>query len=167
MAVPGKAAANGGITIPWYSWLALGAFLVAGAVLVILTSRPVLPDWLRWIVTIAWIVLTVALGIYDFILGGGARAAAAQRRAAIDVQPFDRWTISHTGAGLVFGVWFVPFVWTVLLVVAWEIFEMTVPPFGKDEILANRAVDIGVALVGWLVVVLLGVFATGAAFPVI
>jgi hypothetical protein len=154
--------------IPWYSWLALAGVLVVGAIIVIVTSRPVLPDWLRWVVTIAWILVTLGLGLYDFILGGGTRAAETFRAAAIDVKPFDRWTVSHTGAGLVFGVWFLPLVWVLVLVIAWEAFEMFVPGFGESEILANRAVDIGVALAGWLLLVVIGIIATpGTSFPIV
>jgi hypothetical protein len=156
--------------IPWYSWLALAGVIAVGAIIVIATARTpaVFPDWLKWGVTIVWIVLTIGLGIYDFILGGGTRAAGTFRAAAIDVKPFDRWTLSHTGAGLVFGVWFVPLVWVLVLVVAWEAFEMFVPGFGESEILANRAVDIGVALAGWLLLVVIGIIANpGTSFPLI
>jgi hypothetical protein len=151
--------------IPWYSWVALVAVVGGATLLILAVHRPVVAPEVRWIVTGIWIVVTLALGIYDFILGGSN--APVLRAADIDVKPFDRWTISHTGAGLVFGVWFVPLVWVVLIVVAWEAFEMFVPGFGKGEILLNRAVDIGVALVGWLVVVLIVIAAAGVSFPLI
>jgi hypothetical protein len=153
-------------SIPWYSWLALAAVLAGATLLVLAVNRPVVPATIRWIVTGAWIVVTVVLGIYDFVMGGGS-PARARRAAGVDDRPFDRWTISHTGAGLVFGVWFVPLAWVIVLVVVWEAFEIFVPGFGENEIVLNRLVDIGVAVVGWLVVVLLVIAGTGAAFPLI
>jgi hypothetical protein len=147
--------------IPWTSWAAMAAFIVIAAVIVVRTHAPVVPGWIRWTVTILWFVVTVGLGIYDFVLGAGAEGAP------IDIRPIDRWTVSHTAAGLVFGVWFVPLIWTTLIVVAWEFFEVFVPGFGENEILANHAIDVGVAIVGWFVVVLIAKAVTGAAIPII
>jgi hypothetical protein len=152
-------------SIPWYSWVALVAFVAGAVVLVFAVKRDVVPDVVRWTVTILWILVTVGLGIYDFFLMRGSTDPGPG--GAIDVKPLDRWTVSHTGAGLVLGVWFVPLVWLVLLVVAWEAFEFFVPGFGETEILANRGVDILVAVIGWFVVVLISMAITGAPFPFI
>ncbi|HEV8516768.1 MAG TPA: hypothetical protein VGQ47_03900 [Candidatus Limnocylindrales bacterium] len=150
-------------SIPWYSWLALVAVLAVGVLIVLFTQKPVVPDGLRWTVTGLWIAYTVGIGLRDFVLGSAR--APSRAAGARDDQPFDWWTISHTGAGLVFGVWYVPLLWVVILVFAWEAFEYFVPGFGETEILLNRAVDIGVALAGWLVVVVIAAIATGTAFP--
>lgn len=156
------------VRIPWFSWLALALMLGFGGVVFALTNGPIVTAWLRWVVTIAWVLYTVILGIYDFLMGGGSMRAARLEKAArgeIDTVAFDRWTISHGGAGLVFGIWYMPLLWVAILVVVWEFFEFFVPGFGEKEIILNRLVDIGIALVLWLVVVLIVMAATGAAFP--
>jgi RHS repeat-associated protein len=68
-----------------------------------------------------------------------------------DNRPLDIWSTVHTLAGVVMGLWRVPFPIVAVLTVAWEGFEMTVPGFGESEINANRIMDITVAWFGWLV----------------
>lgn len=145
--------------IPWYGWVGLAVFVVGGLLLVIFTHDPVVPAGVRWTVTGAWVLVTVALGIYDFM--GVAHAPAGN----IDVRPVDRWTIPHAGAGLVFGVWFLPFVVVLPLVALWEVFEWLPTGFGQGEIIQNRLVDIGVALVGWLLVTAVVAVITGTPMP--
>jgi hypothetical protein len=144
--------------IPWYSWIVLVIMLGFGFGVFYATYGLVLPEWLRWAVTIAWLVGTAGLGIYDF----GINKNPARNR---DTILWDPWTYSHGGAGLVFGVWYMPFVYVLLLVIVWEIFEHAVPGFGNREVIANRAVDVGIALFLWLAVVLVASLATGADFP--
>jgi hypothetical protein len=144
-------------SIPWYSWLALIVVLGAGVTVFLVTHGRVFPPWLRWTMTTAWILLTLTLGAFDFILRSNP--------GGIDTKPFDRWTLSHGGAGLVFGVWYVPLVYVVLLTIAWEVFEVTVKGFGDKEIISNRVVDVGIALTLWLLVIAVGMAAIGAAFP--
>lgn len=147
------------MNIPWYSWLLLIAMLALGTLLVVFTHEPVVAALPRWIVTGIWALFTLALGLYDFVIEPDSEG--------IDEQPFDRWSISHGGAGVVFGIWFLPLVWTLLLVVAWEVFEALVPPFGTEETWWNRTVDVGIAVVPWLVVVLIVMAVESASFPVI
>jgi hypothetical protein len=146
------------IRIPWFGWVGLGVFLVGAVSLVIFTHNPVVPTWLRWTVTGAWVAVTVGLGIYDFFLGGASGGE-------IDKSPIDRWTIPHTGAGLVLGLWLVPLVWVFCLVVLWEVFEALPTGFGHEEVISNRLVDIGVAIVGWFVVAGIVALINGVSIP--
>jgi hypothetical protein len=133
--------------ISWQTWLLLVVALVAGSALFYFTYGLVVRPPLRWTVSVLWVVLTLALGLYDYAfptMGSGKN---------IDTTPFDRWTVAHAGAGLAFGVWYLPLWVAVVLTVAWEIFEMKVVGFGDKESLFNRAVDVGIALFGWLLIV--------------
>ena len=64
-------------------------------------------------------------------------------------------------------VWFVPLVYVLLLTIVWEFYEYFFVGIGDKENLLNRTVDVSVAFVGWLVVVLITMAATGASFPFI
>ena len=64
-----------------------------------------------------------------------------------------------------FGVWFIPLIFVVPLVVLWEVFEALPTGFGQGEIIANRLVDIGLALVGWLLITGIAAVITGAPMP--
>jgi len=154
------AAAETQTKIPWYGWVGLSVFIVGGLLIAVFTNRPVVPDAVKWIVTGAWVAVTVGLGIYDFF--GIGSSAGGQ---GIDDRPIDRWSIAHGGAGLVFGVWFIPLIFVVPLVVLWEVFEALPTGFGQGEIIANRLVDIGLALVGWLLVTGITAVITGASMP--
>jgi hypothetical protein len=155
------AARDAQIRIPWFGWVGLAVFLVGGVLLVILTHNPIVPAWMRWTLTGAWMAVTVGLGIYDFFLGG----ASAGGGGGIDKSPMDRWTIPHTGAGLVLGLWLTPLIWVIALVVLWEVFEALPTGFGHEEVISNRLVDIGVALVGWLVVAGIVALINGLSIP--
>lgn len=161
MAAPVAAAPDAAPKIPWYGWVGLAIFVVGGLLLAVLTHRDVVSAPVRWTVTGVWVAVTVALGLYDFF-GVGSSGGAGE---GIDVRPVDRWTISHGGAGVVFGVWFLPLVVVLPLVVLWEVFESLPTGFGQGEIITNRLVDIGVALVGWLAVTALAAILTGAPIP--
>ena len=82
-----------------------------------------------------------------------------------DDTAFDLWTIAHTTAGLVMGIWGMPLPLVVVFTIAWEFFEKYVPGFGDKEIFANRVVDIAVALVGWIVVAGLVALITQTLMP--
>ncbi len=153
--------------IPWTSLIAFVVMVVLGVIVVLLTKADVVTDWLRWTVTILWIVYTLALGIHDFIISPGAMGANSQAAADRDKNPFDLWTISHTGAGVVFGVWYLPLLFVLILTIAWEFYEYFFVGFGDKESFINRVTDVGVALAGWLVVVLIAMAVTGASFPFI
>jgi hypothetical protein len=124
--------------------------------LILMTQGSVVAPSLRWGVTGVWLVATVILGIIDF------KKINDTSRDAI---PLDRWTIIHTGAGVVFGLWFVPLIYVLMVVVMWECFEFAVAGFGDQEVILNRVVDVVVALLGWLVVVLVAMAITRAPFP--
>lgn len=143
--------------IPWYSWIILGFHLIWNVGIILMTHGNVVNSTLRWVVTIAFLVFTAALGAYDFFI--------AKDSATRDDTPFDKWTISHTLAGVVFGVWYLPLLFVLITVLWWEAFEFSVTGFGEKEVILNRAVDMGVAIVGWLVVVVFAMLITGADFP--
>ena len=48
-----------------------------------------------------------------------------------------------------------PFVWMFLIVFGWEIMEALTFGFGESETIGNRAVDIGVAVIGWWLIILI------------
>jgi hypothetical protein len=143
--------------IPWYSWLILAFHLVWNVGIIWMTKGEVVHAGLRWTATIVFIVATLGLGIYDFFINKDSEGR--------DATPFDRWTIIHTLAGVVFGLWYVPLVFVVITVLWWEAFEFSVTGFGETEVILNRVVDMGVALAGWLVIVLIALAVTGADFP--
>ena len=143
--------------IPWYSWIILGFHLIWNVMIILMTKSDVVNDKLRWVVTIVFLLFTLALGAYDFFI--------AKDSATRDDKPFDKWTISHTLAGFVFGVWYVPLLFVLITVIWWEAFEFSVTGFGEKDVILNRAVDMGVAIAGWLIVVGLAMWWTGADFP--
>lgn len=159
MAAPLTATGEASPKIPWYGWVGLGIFVVGGLLLAFFTHRPVVPEAVRWIVTGAWVVVTGALGLYDFFGVGGGTGEG------IDKLPVDRWTIAHTGAGVVFGVWFLPFVLVLALTVLWEVFESLPTGFGQGEIITNRIVDVSVALGAWFLVTVIAGAIAGAPIP--
>lgn len=144
--------------IPWYSWLILVFHLTWSVVIIWITQGQVFNEVLKWIVTGVFILATLALGAYDFLIKKSSKGR--------DSKPFDPWTIIHTFAGVVFGFWYVPLVYVLITVIWWEAFEFSVKGFGEKEVILNRVVDIGVATLAWLVVVIIGLTITGADFPV-
>ncbi len=148
--------------IPWQSWLLLAVTLAAGFAIFYFTFGIVLEPWLRWGVTLSWLGLTVGFSIYDLWF-------QTPRPGSVHETAVDRWTIVHTGAGVVFGAWYLP-VWAVLLfTLFWEFFELHVKGFGDREIIQNRVVDVAVALFGWWLVVSVVMATTvpGAHFPLL
>lgn len=134
--------------ISWTSWVLLVVMLAACFALFWYTYGLVLRGWVRGIVTCLWVSVTIVLAIVDFFKYPGGVPGQ------IDSIPVDRWTLSHCGSGLVFGVWYLP-LWVVLaLACGWEVFEIKVVGFGDKEIWKNRVVDIGVAVVCWFFVVI-------------
>jgi hypothetical protein len=121
-----------------------------------MTHKEVVPLGLRWAITGPWMVLVLIFGIIDKV---------SKDAGNVDATPLDRWTIVHTLAGVVFGFWFVPIIWVVILVFFWECFEFSVAGFGDKEVIMNRVVDMGVAIGGWLIVVIAFMAIKGASFP--
>src|SRR5262249_48734010 len=104
-----------------------------------------LPTW-EWVSRGA--IFLIAAGI---VFGSLKRASDRRHRGIPDNRPgiFDPWTIVHTTAGFFMGVWGVPFPLVAIFTIGWEIFEYLVPGFGDTELIANRAMDVAVAWVGW------------------
>ena len=88
--------------IPWYSWIILVFHLGWSTGILLMTHGEVISSAVRWIVTAVFLAITVGLGLYDFII----RSDNAGR----DATPFDLWTIPHTLAGVVLGVWYIPLI---------------------------------------------------------
>jgi hypothetical protein len=147
------------LKIPTSSIVIFVVVLAAILGLILVTHGSVVSLGLRWAVTGVYIVATVILGIRDF----GSDSGSDDR----DATPFDRWTSIHAGAGVVFGVWYVPLVFVLLITIGWEVFEKLAPGFGDTEVILNRAVDVGSAVVVWLIVVGLVILIAGAPFPLL
>ncbi len=141
----------------WYSWLFLGLELVWSLGISLMTHKTIAPPSVRWIITAAFIGLTLTFGLIDFVLSSDS--------AGRDDTPVDRWTIVHTLAGVVFGIWLVPLIYVLMIVIMWECFEFSVAGFGDQEVIANRGVDIGVAVGGWLIVVVALMAINHVPFP--
>ena len=142
-------------SVPWTSWILFGLFVAVGFVLFYFLHRNGVPAVVRWTVTGLWVLVTLLLGSADLEGDpiGLRKLLQGLFQGKIDSGAVDRWTISHTGAGLVFGVWLLPLLLVVPLVVAWEMFEWAVPGFGENESILNRVVDVSVAVLGWLLVI--------------
>ena len=127
----------------WWSWLSLFAVIgVVGLVTALLKGDQVSDEW-RWGLTIGFAVVTITIALLNDV---------AKVLPNTDRGPFDYYTIAHFSAGLAFGGWNVPLWWVVVATVAWEFYEAYVPGWGENEPISNRLVDIGVALIGWLIV---------------
>ena len=124
--------ADDGKKIPWYSYVILVFHLTWSIGIILMTHSSVVSLWLRWAITGVFIVLALVFGIIDKVTkDDGTR----------DATPFDKWTIVHTLAGVVFGAWYVPIIYVLILVFFWECFEFSVTGFGETEVILNRAVD--------------------------
>ncbi len=127
-----------GAVIFWVVAIALSFFTAA------------VQDQPGWVWALRVLVMLAGVGYTIFLIVREAR----QRREGnsdSDNSAFDLWTIAHTTAGVVMGLWGVPFPLVVVFTIAWEFFEKYVPGFGDGEIFSNRVVDIAVAWVGWIV----------------
>jgi hypothetical protein len=119
--------------IPWYSWLILVFhLLVSGGIFWFMHSL-VVPSWMAWGISGLWVLLALILGLIDFVLRKGS--------SDTDSTAFDRWTFVHLGAGVVFGIWYVPILWVVILAFFWECFEFSVAGFGDQEGITNGGAD--------------------------
>jgi hypothetical protein len=141
--------------MPWYSYFILVFHLVVSGGIVLMTHSDVVPLWLRWLVTGPFIALVIIFGLIDKLT----------KIKNVDATPIDRWTIPHTLAGVVFGVWYVPLIFVLILVFLWECFEYSVAGFGDKEVILNRVVDMGVAVGGWLITVFIIMAVKAVGFP--
>ena len=101
---------------------------------------------LRVLAFLIWVGMGVALILREKRMA--ARGEALDR----DTTAFDLWTIPHTWAGVVFGIFGLSFPFVAGLTILWEVFEWLVPGFGETESLSNRVVDVAVAWGAWLLV---------------
>jgi hypothetical protein len=114
-----------------------------------------------WGLRIGFTAVAVAFAIYLGLRDLGGQATDVDKTAV------DRWTIIHASAGVVMGLFSIPFLVVAVLTVAWEVFEILAPGFGEDEVIQNRAMDILAAWVGWLVVAGLIALATQTGLPLL
>eukprot|EP01083_Nonionella_stella_P195323 719562_1 len=94
-----------------------------------------------------WLGSTLFLVIYQLILGKGMQFND-------DLEWFGIWTIIHFLAGPFFAVC-LPFFWMFFVITVWEFLEALTVGFGESESLANRTVDIVVAVIGWWIIILI------------
>ncbi len=144
--------------VPLSSRIAFVIFLLLALTAMALTMRLEVPA-VVWVLRVVITAGAVAFAIYLAKRDLGGQATDIDRTA------FDRWTIVHTSAGVVFGLFGIPFLLVAILTVAWEAFEILAPGFGETEVLINRAVDILVAWAGWLVVAGVIALATSTGLP--
>ena len=127
----------------WWSWGSLGLVIAAVAIGVIFMHGNQLSSGWRWGVTIGFAVITITIALLNDV----AKVLPETDRGAVDY-----YTLAHFSAGLAFGAWFMPLWFVVVVTVGWEFYEKYVPGWGENEPFVNRAVDVGVALIGWLIV---------------
>ncbi|MBI1258152.1 MAG: hypothetical protein GC204_11835 [Chloroflexi bacterium] len=130
----------------------IGAFVfwgVAGVLSLLTIAVTQLAGW-EWGLRLLMVIVGASV-VYVSL-----RRASDRRHRGLDDDRtptiFDPWTIVHTTAGLVMGAWGIPFPLVALFTVGWEVYEYLVPGFGDTELAANRATDVIVAWVGWLIV---------------
>jgi hypothetical protein len=144
--------------VPWSSRIGFVAFVVVALAAIAATMRLEVPGAL-WVLRIGFTACAVAFAIYLGVRDLGGQATD------LDLTAFDRWTIVHASAGVVMGLFSIPFLLLAILTVCWEIFEILAPGFGEGEVIQNRAVDILVAWVGWLVAAGLIALVTQSELP--
>jgi hypothetical protein len=132
----------------WTKWLWFGLFVVPAGLLIWATTPATvgLSFFAKFLQTYLPMVEILLLAIFGFM-----DLVKKSDPGSIDSKPIDRWSIVHCGAGVVMGLYAVPFLVVVLLTVLWELFEMLVPGFGDTEIAANRITDLTLAWAGWFV----------------
>jgi hypothetical protein len=143
--------------VPWYGWLILAFHLIVTIGILWMTHSTVVPPTVAWIVTGVWALGTAIMGLVDFVI--------SRDSPDVDATAFDRWSIVHTAAGIVFGIWYIPLIFVLIVVFLWECFEFSVTGFGDQETILNKLTDMGVAVVGWGVVILVLMLTTHAPFP--
>jgi RHS repeat-associated protein len=129
------------------SKIKFGIFVLIALTLIVFTARVNRhdPGWLH----VAQIFITA--GAVAFAIFLAFKDLGNPNAQGVDNRALDRWSIVHTLAGVVMGLFRVPFPIVAALTVSWEVFETTVPGFGESEINANRIMDITVAWGGWLI----------------
>lgn len=140
----------------WFSWLGIVLFVgLAGASSILFFGTQLPLGWrIAFAALFAGVTGTVAI-LADVV--GVLRNT--------DRGPFDWYTLAHGSAGLAFGAWFLPLWWVVVITIAWEVFEATVPGWGMHEPFLNRVIDVTVAVFGWFLVAGVGALLTQGQLP--
>jgi hypothetical protein len=138
----------------WLRWvLAAVFFLLIAAPLVLWLRRSVQDPPRGYVIAcIVFLIALIAIVGFRLILEGTVSKPPPGARPRWDgwlVDPW--WTPIHFLTGFTLGIWLVPFVLAAILTVAWELFEISVPGFGDEEITGNRLFDILFGWVGWLI----------------
>ena len=140
----------------WVSWVGIIVFVAAALALGIFFFGTQLPLWVRIAFAVFFAAVTVTIAILSDV---------AHVLPSTDRGPFDWYTIAHGSAGLVFGAWFLPLWWVLVITIAWEMFEASVPGWGMHEPFLNRVIDVTVAVFGWFLVAGLGALITHGQLP--
>ena len=140
----------------WVSWLGIVLFVAGALPLGIFFAGTQLPLGVRLGITIAFAVITGTIALL---------ADVAKVLPDVDRGPVDWYTIAHCSAGLAFGAWFLPLWWVLMITIAWEMFEASVPGWGMHESIWNRIMDVTVAVFGWFMVAGLGALITHGHLP--
>lgn len=131
----------------WKSWVGIVLFVLGAGLLGVFFFG----DQLSWL----WRGIFVGV----FVLATAVAVVFSEwikLSTSTDKGPFDLYSLSHGSAGLLFGAWFLPLWWVLVITIAWEMFEASVPGWGMREPFVNRATDVGLAVAGWFLVVGLG-----------
>ncbi len=157
--IPFQQRRAGGEPVPWTWWrvLLLLGFLALGVLLILWRHGPHVPVLTRWYITTPWLVAIVVLAFWDYVYQKDQKPEEAW---------FDKWTIIHSLAGVVFAVWFVPVSVVAFLAFGWEVVEH-LTPLGAGESLGNRLVDASVALIFWVPTVLAIAGVAQVAVPIL
>ena len=143
--------------VPWYGWLILAFHLIVTIGILWMTHSLIISATMVWLVTGVWALGTAGMGLIDFVL--------SRNSPNVDATALDRWSVSHFAAGIVFGFWYIPLLFVLIIVFIWECFEFSVTGFGDQETMLNKLTDMGVAVLGWAVVVVVLMVFKHAPFP--
>ena len=141
----------------WWSVPAAALFVAVTVLFMVLLHNPVVSGAVRWTFTIIWLCGGLFAIIWDRVLHKGT----------VDVVAVDYWTAVHAGFGVVAGFWYFPLIPLLVVTIAWEFFEASVPGFGMKEKFWNRFWDVAVAVAGWFLIVIIVIVAEGAGFPLL
>ncbi len=128
------------------------ATVTAGITASIGTDRPSWVWLLRYFISIGAVIYVAVLILND-------------ANFSHDTSAFDLWTIAHFSAGVILGLWLVPFWVVAAATILWEVFEYITTGIGDRETMSNRLVDIGVAWLGWAGFALLVTSQVHLSFP--
>ncbi len=110
-----------------------GALMIGVAVLVLMRGRALLPVVALVPLCGVWLGLTALLRV--------------RKDLGFEGRLVDFWSITHFWAGVMAGLVDVGFLWLLPLALLWEVIEVVCR---VTEYRANRAIDVLLALVGWV-----------------